>query len=90
MIEHKFFDLSTFKKIEDAATELDKLADYEGWLVVCTVGKRNGVLLLRRVIEYPQEMQQGPQRQPAQRQPARQPASRVAGKRKMFPDAVYQ
>ena len=81
MIEHKLFDMSTFKKAEDVAVELDKLSYYEGWLVVCTCGKKNNILVLRRVLE---------QQQVPQQQTQRQPAKRGTGKVKTFPDAVFQ
>ena len=52
MIEHKFFYLDEYKKdISRAAMELDKLMLYEGFIVLCSVGKNNNVLLLRRIIE---------------------------------------
>jgi len=76
MIEHKFFDLSNYKKVDDAAVELDKLSNYEGWLVVCSIGKRNQILVLRRMLEYPQESNS-------------QPVVKK-GKQKMFPAAIYQ
>ena len=77
MIEHKFFDLGNYKKIEDAAMELDKLSNYEGWMVVCSIGKRNHILVLRRVVEYAPEPQQKVK-----------PTKKV--KQPMFPEAVYQ
>jgi len=79
MIETQFFDLGKFKKIEDAAVELDKLSNYEGWAIVCSVGKRNHILVLRRMLEDPAQAL------------APAPASRAKkGKQKMFPNAVYQ
>ncbi len=80
MIEHKFFDLSRYKNIDDAVLELDKLSNYEGWLIVCSVGKRNDKLLLRRMLEYPQEFHS-------------QPVVKEKGKKqstKMFPNAIYK
>ena len=61
MIEHKFFYLDEYKKdISRAAMELDKLMLYEGFIVLCSVGKKNNVLLLRRVLEDAQPIQQTP------------------------------
>jgi len=79
MIETKFFDLGKFKKIDDAVVELDKLTNYEGWGIVCSVGKRNHILLLRRVMEDPIQVQ------PIQQQVQAQPTDQ-----KMFPNAIHQ
>jgi len=79
MIEHKFFDLGKYKDVSEAARELDKLMMYEGFVVLCSLGKKGNVLLLRRILEQPQN----------------EPLSPTSNKRKpkkkgvMYPDAVY-
>jgi len=82
MIEHRFFSLKSYKDITLAARELDRLMMYEGFVVLCCVGKKNNVLLLRRIIETPQEITP---------QPLPEPSSKKQPKKKelMFPDAVY-
>lgn len=55
MIEHRFFDLKKYKDITEAARELDRLMMYEGFVVLCCVGRKNNVLLLRRILESPQQ-----------------------------------
>ena len=87
MIEHKFFDLKNYKNIEDAARELDKLMLYEGFVVLCCVGKNNNVLLLRRIIENPEPPQQIHYEQPLS------PASDKRNPKKkelMFPNAIHR
>jgi hypothetical protein len=85
MIEYKFFDLGKYKNIDDASLELDKLTNYEGWLVVCSVGKRSHIILLQRMLEYPQGVQQVPIAQEQEQQ--------LGGKReksKRFPNAIHR
>ena len=77
MIEHKFFNINKYKNIEDAAKELDRLMMYEGFIVLCCVGKRNNVLLLRRILESPEE------ELPTKNKRA------IKNKAAMFPNAVY-
>lgn len=84
MIEHKFFDLREFKNLQDAARELDKLTVYEGFLVLCACGKKNNIILLRRIIEQPQ--QYTPQPLPTRRSKKQAPQEPTT----MFPNAVYQ
>ena len=80
MIEHRFFYLKKFKDITEAARELDRLMLYEGFVVLCCVGKKNNVLLLRRIIENPQQEISPPVSN-----------KKNTGKTKaMFPNAVYQ
>ena len=77
MIEHKFL---VIKNLDEAARELDKLAMYEGFVPLFCIGKRNNTLLLRRILENPQE-ELSP------------PASNKRNTRKsraMFPNAVHQ
>lgn len=81
MIEHKFLDLKQFKKPEEAAKELDRLMQYEGFVVLCCCGKINNTLLLRRILQYEEEPQPKPQPKPKQKKQVPQP---------MFPNAVYQ
>jgi hypothetical protein len=77
MIEHRFFDLSKYKDLSEPARELDRLMMYEGFVVLCSVGKKNNVLLLRRILENPQEL-------------LSPPSNKSQGKKKemMFPNAV--
>lgn len=102
IVNNKFFDLKNYKnKLSDAERELDNLANNEGWLVVASCGKDNQILVLRKVVEtpqqeYPQQYQQEqypPQRyqqqgyQPQQASPVKR---RKQGKEVPFPNAVYQ
>ena len=82
MIEHKFFYLVKYKKMEEAEKELDRLMMYEGYMVLCCVGRKNNVLLLRRILEDPVQEIQQPQ----------QPAAKATTKKQVarFPDAVVQ
>lgn len=80
MIEHKTIDTGDFKTTGDLDKELDKLANYEGFLIVCARGKHNDKLVLRRILEYPQQQEQQIQQAPA----------KSKGVPKQFPDAVFQ
>ena len=82
MIEHKFL---VIKKLDEAARELDKLMAYEGFVVLCCVGKKNNTLLLRRVIENPQQEIQ-------YEQPLSPPSNKRNTKKggARFPNAVHQ
>ena len=71
MIEYKFLEI---KKLEEATAELDKLTNYEGFSVICSLGKKNNVLLLARQVEYPE--------------PIQTPIKKGGAKR--FPNAVYK
>ena len=71
MIEYKFLEI---KKLEEATAELDKLTNYEGFSVICSLGKKNNVLLLARSVEYPQPIQ----------------TQTKKGGAKRFPNAVYK
>ena len=75
MIEYKFLEI---KKIEEATAEMEKLTNYEGLSVICSLGKKNNVLLLARSVEYPEPIQQAPQKKGrgVQTQP--------------FPNAIYK
>jgi len=58
--------------------ELDKLSNYEGWSVIATVGKKNNILLLARQVQYPEPIQQAPQKKGGR------------GQTQTFPNAVYK
>ena len=81
MIEHKFFVIDDYKDGSDAARELDKLMMYEGFVVICSVGKKSNTLLLRRILE-----EQQPQNQPLSL-PSNKRNTKKRGAR--FPDAIH-
>ena len=77
MIEHRFL---VIKKLDDAARELDKLTMYEGFVPLLCVGSKNNTLLLRRVLENPQE----------QLSPPMSDKRNTRKKTAMFPNALHQ
>ena len=97
-VKHEIINLNSFKKTEDIKRELDNFAS-NGFIIRKVAGKQNHILILQRVVEYPdpqqyyqpqQQFQQQQQIPQAELSPPVSDKRQVKKKEVMFPNAVYR
>jgi len=94
MIQTKILDTNKYKNIDDLAKDLENMANYEGWMIVTTLGKKNNLILFQRVLEQQQQQIPNEYQQPQIPNELSPPTrSKSQGNKKSsarFPNAVHQ